>query len=712
LAGGALLASFGDRLLARSFWFERNVSTVEGLSQRKVDALPASEQAMRLKTRKLAEQMATQVRVAEILNSRSLRWPVALACCFALSLIVTQIARPAFSQTAFNRIAMLGATPWPRFCQIQLAAVKVARQNPVEGIPDLDAPVQQRNNQFKIARGSSVTILVEAESTTEATPSRQLPDACWIYMTGLSGVRSSARMTRVGTPRNGKQLYSFSDQMMSSVLDDIAFEIRGGDARTKRFTLQVVVPPSIEDTRLACVFPEYMTDVKSGRWMPREKPWAGTSELPIGTTVTIRSKTNKPIRWVYLYDVSNKRMEVVAANGNQFDAPLPPLNEPLQREIYLRDSDGIVSEQPFKLSISPTEDQPPFVQTRLNGIGTAVTPNVRIPVEGIITDDYGIKQASLEFTVGQGEVVSDSIDFNQTGAVDHVLDFLDKLRTTADSEARRAYELPVTEGSTLSLIVKASDHHNLGAAPQIGFGDKYVLDVVESNELVRILERLEVGQRQRLEQIYVEVGDARNNLARTGSNSNRDRALLEPGDLEDDSAQSADSNSDALSKIDIRLLFAQRARLQAEKTKQELLGVTDAFENIRQQLINNRIDSEDRQERIQDKIAIPLRVVATESVVDLIKVITELESQLRNIQDTSRLETSGRLRIAATQTNLAIAQADSILAELKTILDSLVKYETQNELLEIVRQMIREQKEILMRTKQERQQKAFEGLLD
>ena len=60
----------------------------------------------------------------------------------------------------------------------------------------------------------------------------------------------------------------------------------------------------------------------------------------------------------------------------------------------------------------------------------------------------------------------------------------------------------------------------------------------------------------------------------------------------------------------------------------------------------------------------------------------------------------------------AIEQNDLVLTEMNGVLSILIKYETQNELLDIVRKMIKKQNEIMERTKKERERKAFDGLLD
>ena len=158
------------------------------------------------------------------------------------------------------------------------------------------------------------------------------------------------------------------------------------------------------------------------------------------------------------------------------------------------------------------------------------------------------------------------------------------------------------------------------------------------------------------------------------------------------------------------MLFAQRTILQIDKSTQEILGSAEAFDNIRLQLINNRIDSEDRKARFTDQIIAPLRSIGQESMPQLSTQVGELESVLRDFQispDDSQLsqETDSLAESAIEQTDVTLKQLDNVLSVL-------LKFETQNELLEIVRGMIKQQNEIKERTKKESQRKAFEGLLD
>ncbi len=56
----------------------------------------------------------------------------------------------------------------------------------------------------------------------------------------------------------------------------------------------------------------------------------------------------------------------------------------------------------------------------------------------------------------------------------------------------------------------------------------------------------------------------------------------------------------------LRSLRTQRAVVQGQKSAQEVLGVAASFDDIREELINNRVDSEDRKVRLQGTDRRPL----------------------------------------------------------------------------------------------------------
>ena len=689
---------FGDSLLTTVNRIESQPSLV-----------PVDE-SMLERTRLDAESHLKDVEFSAIVNSRPLRRSLMIAGLLLVSIVALGIAKPAILQIGAQRLYLLDPIKWPRRCHVEMVGIKIKRENPVEGIEEFGQFLEPLNGEFRIAKGSTLTVMVRAKGQTEGDD-RRLPENCSLIYRTEDGNRGVQAFKKIGAPRDGDQLYSLDGQPLRGILNDIEFDILGGDYRLGPFKLAIVDEPYVIETKLALKYPAYIVDEASGSWTDRVVPWTGQARLPVGTAVTVLAKSKKALAKVYALDRTHQKMNVINANGNEFSFEIPSLNEPLNVQFYLCDTDALVAEQPHTLSIDPIEDRPPIVQTQLSGIGTAVTPDVQIPITGSVTDDYGLKRTWIEIEIDDSPAVVEMIMIGPESELDAMIDFKQRRQ---DSGA--LYDLPVGDQNTVQLVVKSEDKCDVQESPNVGIGDRYTLDVVAPNQLLMILERLEVGQRQRLEQIYLELVDAKKYLFRSKSDrppSQND--LVEPGDREnllseplDDSTE--DGGPGTIRKHELRLLFAQRALLQLDKSTQEILGSAEAFENIRLQLINNRIDSEDRKIRISDQIIAPLRLIADRSMRQLKQRVVQLESSLRDLQisspDVQVSQTADQLSKAS------IEQLDIALNQLDLVLAALVKYETQNELLEIVRQMIKTQHDVRERTRKERQRKAFEGLLD
>ena len=656
-----------------------------------------------------AESHLRDVNFNEIVNSNPLMRSLIFAALAVASVAVLAISKPAVLQTAAQRLYLLDEKVWPRRCRIELIGVKVNREEPVEGIDEIGQFVSPLDGEFRIAKGSALTVVVRALEGTDGDEF-QLPESCSLIYNAGDGRQGLQVFKKIGAPRDGFQVFSLDGPPLSGILNDMTFEILGGDYRLGPFKICVVDEPSVMETRLALRYPAYMVDETSGSWTDRTIQWTGQARLPVGTAVTVLAKSSKNLTKVYAFDRTDESMQVIEARGHEFQYEIPRLENSISVQFYLCDTDGLVSDQPHAVHVDTMEDQPPVVQIRLSGVGTAVTPDVQIPVSGSVTDDYGLARTWVEIKIADSPAVAEIVSIGSDAELDVVLDFKQRRQ-----EFGEQYELPVGDGNKVQLVVKSQDRCDLHESLNVGIGDRYALDIVAPNQLLMILERLEVGQRQRLEQIYLELTDAKNYLVRTKSGrlTNQDH-WVEPGDedqfSEPGDERTVDQGPEVIRKQELRLLFSQRANLQVDKSTQEIMGSAQAFDNIRLQLINNRIDSEDRKNRISDQIIAPLRLIGGRSMRQLNQSIEELESSLRELQISPRDE--GVAQAVNQQATAAIEQLDVALYQLDLVLDALVKYETQNELLEVVRQMIKIQKDLMDRTRRERQRKAFEGLLD
>jgi hypothetical protein len=174
----------------------------------------------------------------------------------------------------------------------------------------------------------------------------------------------------------------------------------------------------------------------------------------------------------------------------------------------------------------------------------------------------------------------------------------------------------------------------------------------------------------------------------------------------DPAAEAADKNTEkelsAEEKTEraqsLRLLRVQRALLQSQKSAQEILGVATSFEDIREELINNRVDTADRKSRLQDQIATPLFRIARESFP---KLDEQLE-QLQGLVGQPKQEPAAALD--------TLTQTVDILQQMDEVLQKMLELETYNELIDLVRSLIQEQSEIQEKTRQERKKQLLDLL--
>ena len=665
-------------------------------------------------TQQEVEQQIRALQSTDVFNWRPLVTAATVAAILVLSVGVFAVANNDAFTLGAKRLYLLDEEQWPRRCMIELVGARVKRNNPVQGIDAIGQIQQFENGTLKVATGASLTLYVQAEtgdienaqreSRGQQEEDRAAPDVCTVRYWSSDGQSGSQSMKKIGAPQNGYQQYLLDTKPFTGMLTDLQFDIRGGDHRIGPFKIEIVDEPAVVQTQVEAVFPKYL---KRTDWQGDTAPdWYQGMEVAIGTEVNIKATTSKNIVSAFAIDPESKELRPVEPDDeNTFRFDLGLLRESQTVEFYLQDQDGIINELPHRVTIVAVKDEPPKVNTLLTGIGIAVTPNVRIPVEGFINDDNAVEKAWLEIetVVAGNEVIQESFSIEAGGKVNAAFDFQEKRKLD-----QGAFTLPVGIDYPITVTVKAKDAYDLGPA-NVGLGDRYELQVVSDDQLLKILERDEVDQRRRLEQIVEEIKDARNYLVRSRSDRSSDSGAREPGD---DAVEPGDEQSteELARRQEFRLLFAQRAILQVEKSQMEIGVVAEAFRHIRLQLINNRVDNEIRKSRLEKEIVKPLddiRMLEMETLTTRIKAAeTELLKLQGNPTDELVSQQSNQL------SNDAIEQIDIVLAQIDAVLSILVKYENQNELLDRIRQMVKDQEALIKRTKQERERKAFDSLLD
>lgn len=720
LVGRRLFVAMKDRSMA--LLVEKNypqfgeslITTVEAAShhgQGDRFEVPVDPSMLAL-TRAKAESLIGEVQLGSVVSYSFLRYGFSVAMLLVGSLVIFALAKFDNLELAARRLYLLDGQAWPRQVQMELVGLKMKVDVPVQGIAEIGQTVQPKNSVFRLPKGASASLIVRAQASDPLRPWRRLPSSCQLRYRSTDGNRGTQVLNRIGNPRDGWQTYTLNGSPLQGLLSDLTFDVRGDDFRTQPFRIEVVEEPVVTETQLDCVFPDYLSSDGSLSWTPRRILWTGRAELPRGTKFTIEGRANKSLSKVYAWDATTKTMAQGIVAGQQFQFSLPQLLEPARLQFYLVDSDQIVSANPHAIFVEPIVDQPPDVITKLVGIGSAITPNAILPFAGQVTDDYQVQKTWIELTTAKRTLPPENQNVNQKGELDSSVDLAELVRA--------GLELTVDDGSELEFVVKANDWYSLNSeSPNVGVGDKYTLELVSANRLLRILERLEVGERRRLEQVFEEVSNIRGYLSRTRKREPDDSAdrFTEPGDARLSDVEPGDSEIDNAAKKRrreqaLRIVFAQRSSLQASKSAQEIKAIAASFDNLRMQLVNNRIDAQDRTDRLQNSIVVPLRSIADPdgSLNSLNLTIEELAVILKQID--KGLGDDQTESVASRLVDRGLTETDAVLKEIDAVLAMLVKYESQNELLDIVRRLIAEQEALMKQTKDQRQRDAFEGLLD
>ena len=510
----------------------------------------------------------------------------------------------------------------------------------------------------------------------DAAPGRVVPEIVEVRYTTEDGSRGRDNMSREGVVTPGSDAFQPYTYTFKAVLAPLDFYVRGGDDRQGPYHLDVVDSPTLGRMTLRCRYPAYM------HRDDRDVGVAGLVQIPRGTEITLVAEANKPLVAVDVDDVTDEnapqssRLDVLAEHGQPkagFQLELGRLDADKTLLFNLHDADGIRSREAVRLALAAVADEPPQVDVQLKGIGTAITPEALLPVGGEVSDDYGVDKIWFEFHADDAPPRQRPFGVAAEGR--------EKL---AVADALEVRELELQPKQKLQLAIAAADGSTLEGGPNVGTSQHYTLDVVTAEQLRSMLEARELQLRRRFETIIEEFTETRDLLARVAvpkaadaaAESDKDVPPREPGEEAEPAPRIADPT-----------VQVERVLQNAERSAHETMEVALAFDEIRDELVNNRIDIEELKARLKDGVAEPLKRIVAESFPRLEERLKQLSGQL------------GDPQLAAAAQKASLAEADAILVEMKQVLDKMMELETFNEVVDMLRQIISSQEKISDETK-------------
>lgn len=673
---------------------------------------PAAYRAMLDRVHRSATERIAMVRPQDLFNWRPL-WGAGLATLLAvLVTVVAAVSMPDWMGLWSKRLFALSDQPWPRRAvlradglQLQVPAFSTQISAERVWLPFVEGVA-------RVPQGAAPMLQVSASANAQ-----QVPEICTLYYRTDDGSRGRANLRRVGGPRDAWQPFTIDGPPLDGLTQNIHLDVVGLDARLRDLTIEVVEPTVVASMQLVCQYPSYLLDSLSVRAEQEAFDYRSGIFIPEGTDVTLSGIASGPLSRVdYLIqgaamraepgnaDEPTSQIRSLECSDASFQIPLGRVAHSQVVEVRLIDQFGLSAAQIPRYSITVREDTIPEVTSQLEGIGLGITPTAMLPIVGTVVDDHGVQALHAELVVNEGETLALPLELNQ-----------DELRSTIDlDQLQQQGKLQLMPGATVGLVVAASDYYDLGPQPHVGRGQPLQLSVVTPDQLLVMLDRQELELRQRLEQIISELEQLREVLQTLKNDLPQAAAQFDGGqfnrqrlDKQQNShlfvAAQQESTQETRAEQTQRLagLWAQQSVLQADKSQQELSSVAARVDNLRQQLVNNRIDSYDRQERLLSKVGLPLREL----------LASEYRTLQRSLADLQSATLAGGVQPAAqSSATLSSAALDAVLLKLDQIKSNMQDIEDFNEIVDLVRGLLDDQEKILTETEQEQRKRILDLL--
>jgi hypothetical protein len=639
----ALLVERSHPQLAEGF-----VTTVQAADQH--EAGPVQRQMLDASARRTVDALG-DVRLGRVFDFRPLTSKLLLAAIlFAAIGVFAATESDAFG--FWLERMRLSTDRWPRLVSLS-----------VEGFDERDG-----QRVVNVARDDSYDVRVFAS----IVDGHQVPDEIEVRWRLADGRRGRGPMMKIGEAAPGRdeaQLFQYSFKVSS----DVTFDILGGDDRIRGLRLHPVERPAVKSLALDCTFPAYM-----GR-EPRLLPVAsGRGELPEGAKAICRAESNKPLAKVTVHDAGEQvdlPVTVSAEHPTEFSFDIGAVTGDRTLMITMHDADGVENRDPFRLAVSALPDQAPEVNVQLRGIGVAVTPQARIPLAGRLLDDYGLTEAWFGYTIDDQPPQRRPLRTQPSGVVNLRMTEPFDLAEPDPETTRPRVELK--PGQRLILSVEARDAYDLTPTPHVGSSPRFQLDVVTPSQLRALLEKRELGLRQRFEAIYEKMLGVRDLIDRI------DLAAEDDGADDTAGAPAGRDGDEQLTPERRRERDVSRvggSRQSATQLAFEISGVAGGFDDILAELVNNRVDTEELKQRLEQGISEPLKEISGEMVPRFEERLAELQTRLA--AESPQSEES----LTASR-----AEAEALAEAMKRVLDRMLELESYNELVDLLRGIVTEQ---------------------
>ena len=320
-------------------------------------------------------------------------------------------------------------------------------------------------------------------------------------------------------------------QTLANLREPVEYYVTDGNARSRKFPIDIRYTPQINAVEVTTVYPEYTAKpARTGKLS--NEPQA----LPEGTTVKFRVTSNRPLKSGALEltpVLGGKPVQVTLqpeAQDKRIVAGSFTLAEATMFNLSVNDVDNLPSAEQRKGRFNILPDERPHLFVLEPGRDAVATPSIRIPVKVQAMDDYGVTKLLWLRGFNRSLDRPLSMKLNYKGG-------------PASVEATGAFDLAklgVRPGDAIEYYFEAVDNYPKG--PNVTFSRSYRLEII-SEEQFKEMVRQSAANKALFEPYFKLDGWLRRlgersrqleNKAKSGSESDKQSLAQDAKDLATD----------------------------------------------------------------------------------------------------------------------------------------------------------------------------------
>ena len=308
----------------------------------------------------------------------------------------------------------------------------------------------------RILRGRSLAINLEV--TGKAADKARL-----VYTKGDPTVEAEPQRQEIDMMRIEGEKRKFGYEIFN-INENMEYHVAANETESERYTVKVFDMPKLTAIEIAYTYPEY-TQLK-----PIIQQGEGNIRAVAGSQAEVRITTNKAIQSATLTVDAQDSTPMLISDGRTLTTTLDVLNNG-KYTVKLLCVDGFNNQTSIEYTITAIPDEAPEIVIEEPGRDIKATKLEEVRVLAEATDDYGVENMTLMYSIGSGEpqeLETETIEVKEKKIISSAYVFY-------------LEELDVEPGELISYYAQATDN-NIRTGPGTSTSELYFIEVRPFNE--------------------------------------------------------------------------------------------------------------------------------------------------------------------------------------------------------------------------------------